>query len=128
MNIKQYRRSFIYIYINFEETNLQKSIILKENAPNQKKFMFSLDFYINCAKIIYAVKNLFEMEVITMARECYATGVKGMSGNKRSHAMNTSKRKWKANLQKVRIIDENGEEKRVLVSARALKSGLVKRA
>jgi large subunit ribosomal protein L28 len=63
-----------------------------------------------------------------MARRCYATGKKGMSGNNRSHAMNASRRKWKANLQKVKIIDENGEVKRVLVSARALKSGLVKRA
>jgi len=63
-----------------------------------------------------------------MARECYITGKKGMSGNNRSHAMNASRRKWKANLQKVKIIDENGEVKRVLVSARALKSGLVKRA
>lgn len=63
-----------------------------------------------------------------MARRCYVTGKKGMSGNNRSHAMNASRRKWKANLQKVKIIDENGEVKRVLVSARALKSGLVKRA
>lgn len=63
-----------------------------------------------------------------MARECYATGKRGMSGNKRSHAMNTSKKRWRANLQKVRIIDENGEVKKVLVSTRALKSGLVKRA
>jgi len=63
-----------------------------------------------------------------MARKCYVTGKKGMSGNNRSHAMNASRRKWKANLQKVRIVDENGEVKRVLVSTRALKSGLVKRA
>lgn len=63
-----------------------------------------------------------------MARRCYVTGKKGMSGNNRSHAMNSSRRKWKANLQKVRIIDENGEVKKVLVSTRALKSGLVKRA
>lgn len=63
-----------------------------------------------------------------MARKCYATGKNGMSGNNRSHAMNASRRKWKANLQKVRIVDENGEVKRVLVSTRALRSGLVKRA
>ena len=63
-----------------------------------------------------------------MARECYATKVRGMSGNKRSHAMNTSRRRWKANLQKVRIIDEDGSVKKVLVSAKALRSGLVKRA
>jgi large subunit ribosomal protein L28 len=64
----------------------------------------------------------------TMARRCYVTGKNGMTGNNRSHALNTSRRKWKANLQKVKIIDENGEVKRVLVSTRALRSGLVKRA
>ncbi len=63
-----------------------------------------------------------------MARECYATKKRGMSGNNRSHAMNASRRRWKANLQKVRIIDEEGNIKKVLVSARALRSGLVKRA
>jgi large subunit ribosomal protein L28 len=63
-----------------------------------------------------------------MARECYATGTKGMSGNNRSHSLHATKRKWKANLQKVKIIDENGEVKKVLVSARALRSGLVKKA
>lgn len=63
-----------------------------------------------------------------MARECYVTKKRGMSGNKRSHAMNTSRRRWKSNLQKVRIIDEEGNVKKVLVSARALRSGLVKRA
>ena len=63
-----------------------------------------------------------------MARECYATKKRGMSGNKRSHALNASRRRWRANLQKVRIIDEDGQVRRVLVSTRALKSGLVKRA
>lgn len=63
-----------------------------------------------------------------MARECYVTKKRGMSGNNRSHGMNASRRRWKANLQKVRIIDENGEVIKVLVSTRALKSGLVKRA
>jgi len=63
-----------------------------------------------------------------MARRCYITGKKGMSGNNRSHSLHATRRKWKANLQKVKIIDENGEVKRVLVSTRALKSGLVKRA
>ncbi len=63
-----------------------------------------------------------------MARECYVTGKKGMSGNNRSHSLHTTRRKWKANLQKVRIIDEDGTVKRVLVSTRALRSGLVKRA
>ena len=63
-----------------------------------------------------------------MARECYATKKRGMSGNNRSHGMNATKRRWKANLQKVRIVEEDGTIKKVLVSTRALKSGLVKRA
>ena len=35
-----------------------------------------------------------------MAKECYITGRKARTGNTRSHAMNASKRTWKANLQK----------------------------
>jgi len=63
-----------------------------------------------------------------MSRECYVTGKKGMSGNNRSHSLHTTRRRWKANLQKVRIIEEDGTIKKVLVSTRALRSGLVKRA
>ncbi len=61
-----------------------------------------------------------------MAKECYYTGRKAKSGNTRSHALNSSKRKFGANLQKVRIMVD-GKPKRVWVSARALKSGLVER-
>lgn len=61
-----------------------------------------------------------------MSRKCVITGRKTGSGNKRSHAMNANRRKWKANLQKVRIMVD-GKPQRVYVSARALKSGKVKR-
>ena len=61
-----------------------------------------------------------------MARVCAITGRKARSGNSRSHAMNATKRKWGANVQKVRIL-VNGKPKRVYVSARALKSGKVQR-
>lgn len=61
-----------------------------------------------------------------MSRKCVVTGRKTRSGNKRSHALNTTKRNWKANLQKVRIM-VNGKPKRVYVSTRALKSGKVER-
>lgn len=61
-----------------------------------------------------------------MARVCVVTGRRTRSGNSRSHAMNASKRKWGANLQKVRILVD-GKPKRVYVSARALKSGKVER-
>ncbi len=63
-----------------------------------------------------------------MPRECSVTGKKFMSGNKRSHSLQATRRKWKANLQKVKVVDENGQVKKVYVSARALKSGKVNRA
>ena len=60
--------------------------------------------------------------------KCYITGKTTTTGNNRSHAMNKSKRTWKPNLQKVRILDEKtGEVKKVYVQARLLKSGKVKR-
>lgn len=64
----------------------------------------------------------------TMARKCYITGLGTTFGNNRPHSLKASRRKWKANLQKVRIVDEKGRVKRVYVSTRALRSGLVKRA
>ncbi|MGX6978445.1 50S ribosomal protein L28 [Vagococcus elongatus] len=61
-----------------------------------------------------------------MAKECYITGRKTRTGNSRSHALNASKRTWKPNLQKVRILVD-GKPKKVWVSTRALKSGKVER-
>lgn len=61
-----------------------------------------------------------------MSKICYVTGRKGASGNNRSHAMNANKRKFGANLQKVRIMVD-GRPQKVWVSARALKSGKVQR-
>lgn len=58
--------------------------------------------------------------------KCAITGRKTSFGNKRSHAMNASRRKWGANLQRARILVD-GKPKRVWVSARALKSGKIKR-
>lgn len=57
-----------------------------------------------------------------MSKECYITGRKTMAGNNRSHAMNATKRKFRANLQKKRI-EENGQVKTVYLSTRALKNG-----
>lgn len=53
--------------------------------------------------------------------KCYVTGKQTLSGNNRSHALNATKRKWKSNLQTVRIVLEDGSTKKVKVSARALK-------
>ena len=63
-----------------------------------------------------------------MARKCYVTGLGTVTGNKRPHSLRASRRTWKANLQKVRIKDEDGKIKRVYVSSRALRSGLVEHA
>ena len=59
-----------------------------------------------------------------MAKVCYFTGRKTVSGNNRSHAMNKTKRVVKPNLQKVTVLIE---PKKVWASARALKSGKVER-
>lgn len=62
-----------------------------------------------------------------MAKVCYVTGKKASFGNNRSHALNSSRRRFNANLQKVTIL-VNGKPKKVYVAARALKKpGLVER-
>ncbi|MBL0701604.1 MAG: 50S ribosomal protein L28 [Spiroplasma sp.] len=57
-----------------------------------------------------------------MAKICAATGRKTMSGNNRSHAMNATKRKFRSNLQKKRVVID-GKVQTVYISTRALKSG-----
>ncbi|CAM9120204.1 MAG: 50S ribosomal protein L28 [Mycoplasmatales bacterium] len=56
-----------------------------------------------------------------MARRCSISGVGPMSGNNRSHALNSTKRTFGVNLQKVTII-ENGQKKRIKVSAKTAKT------
>src|SRR5699024_12834183 len=74
--------------------------------------------------------NLFSMKWmqggLPMSRKCVITGRKTGTGNHRSHALNANKRKWKSDVQKVRIMVD-GKPKRVYVSARALTSGQVQR-
>ena len=60
-----------------------------------------------------------------MAKD-FINGKRTRFGNKRSHALNSSRRSWKPNLQKVTIL-VNGKTKKVYVSARTLKSGKVTR-
>jgi large subunit ribosomal protein L28 len=63
---------------------------------------------------------------ITMAK-CYATGKTTKFGNNVSHSHKRTNKKMKANLKRVRII-ENGTIKHEWVSTSALRSGLVERA
>ncbi|AWX69618.1 50S ribosomal protein L28 [[Mycoplasma] anseris] len=50
------------------------------------------------------------------------TGQKSLSGNKRSHALNTSKRTFDLNLQKVTVLQENGTKKTVRVTAKTART------
>lgn len=57
-----------------------------------------------------------------MSKVCYVTGRKTRAGQNRSHAMNATKRTFKANLQKKRV-EINGKIQYVYLSTRALKNG-----
>jgi large subunit ribosomal protein L28 len=49
-------------------------------------------------------------------------------GNKVSHANNKSRRRWLPNLQTVKIIDTDGERRRVRVCTRCISAGKVTKA
>ena len=90
-----------------------------------KNFLNYLIFY-PCNFKIFMLNLVVQLGVRTMA-ECYVTGKKTVFGNKRSHALNATRRMWKANLQTVRIKDENGNIVKVKISARALKKNNLER-
>lgn len=54
--------------------------------------------------------------------KCCLTGKTTVFGNTRSHALNATRRTWKANLQTVRVTDEFGNTYKVKMSARAIKT------
>jgi large subunit ribosomal protein L28 len=62
-----------------------------------------------------------------MARICHSCGKRPAFGQSRSHSMVATKRRFDANLQKVRI-SEGGAPKRVYVCTRCLKAGKVTKA
>lgn len=59
-----------------------------------------------------------------MSRKCAVCGKKPQVGNNVSHANNKSKRRFNPNLQKVRIMTEEGAS-RTYVCTRCLRSGNV---
>lgn len=76
-----------------------------------------------------------------MGRECAITGKKTVVGRRivrkglpkkkggiGLHVTSASKRKFKPNLQRIKIIDDNGTVKREWVSVKAIRAGLVKKA
>ena len=56
-----------------------------------------------------------------MSKVCAVSGRGPLSGNKRSHSMLATRRKWNVNLQKVRVIVD-GKPQTIRVSARALRT------
>ncbi|CAM3657034.1 50S ribosomal protein L28 [Erysipelothrix urinaevulpis] len=62
-----------------------------------------------------------------MSRGNNVSNKKPMSGNKRSHSLRATRRKWNVNLQKATIMVD-GKPTRVRISARELKALKAKQA
>ncbi len=62
-----------------------------------------------------------------MARVCDICGKGPSTGNNVSHAHNKTRRRWLPNLQRVRMVAEDGSVRRVRVCTRCIKSGRVKK-
>lgn len=56
-----------------------------------------------------------------MSKVCAVTGKGPLSGNKRSHSLRATRRKWNVNLQTVKVMVD-GKPKKIKISARALKT------
>ena len=56
-----------------------------------------------------------------MSRKDEITKKGPLFGNKRSHALNATRRRWNLNLQKV-TIEENGKKKVIKVSVKTMKT------
>lgn len=64
-----------------------------------------------------------------MSRVCAYCGKAQQSGNKVSHSNRKYRRVWGANVQKVKVVKDNGATQSVYVCTRCLRTaGLVKRA
>lgn len=56
-----------------------------------------------------------------MSKRCEVSGRGPLSGNRRSHSMRATRRKWNVNLQKARVVVD-GKPQTIKVSARALRT------
>jgi large subunit ribosomal protein L28 len=61
-------------------------------------------------------------------KKCAITGKKPSVGHSVSHAKNRTKRRWLPNLQKIRIVDEQGRVRRAFVAASAIRKGMIQKA
>jgi len=60
-----------------------------------------------------------------VSKKCEICGKGPVVGNHVSHAHNLTKRRWLPNLQKIRIVTENGSIKRMKVCTSCIRSGKV---
>ncbi|HOB16517.1 MAG TPA: 50S ribosomal protein L28 [Defluviitoga sp.] len=63
-----------------------------------------------------------------MARKCEICGKEPKSGNKVAKSKVITKRTWKPNVQKIRIVMPDGSVRRKYVCTRCLKAGKVQKA
>lgn len=56
-----------------------------------------------------------------MSKVCAISGKGPLTGNKRSHSLRATRRKWNVNLQKVNVMVD-GKPVRMRISARALRT------
>ena len=63
-----------------------------------------------------------------MSKKCEICGKGQVSGNNVSHSMRHNRRKWNANIQTVRVVDENGTVRKANVCTRCIRSNKVNRA
>ena len=56
-----------------------------------------------------------------MSRVCAISGKGPLTGNKRSHSLRATRRKWNVNLQKVKVVVD-GKPQKMRISARALRT------
>lgn len=65
--------------------------------------------------------------MIALARRCVVCEKQTVTGNQISHSHRTTRRVWKANVQRVRIL-QGARPVRVYVCTKCLKAGKVQRA
>lgn len=63
-----------------------------------------------------------------MSRVCSICGKKPITGNNVSHAHNKTRRRFKPNIQKVRMMDEKGRVSYRYVCTRCIRNGKVTKA
>ena len=56
-----------------------------------------------------------------MSKVCAISGKGPLTGNKRSHSLRATRRKWNVNLQKVNVVVD-GKPQKMRISARALRT------